>query len=704
MDVSLFWPANAQPLVKILLMLIGVLFLFGLALSLKSLALVAAERRAAQELSKRKGLMLDPLTVVIQLGESKHRLAGSLLLSMLQQQGLAFARPSDALEPVLDRAARLVTPARTVPNLLLLFGLIGTVVGLIFTLSSLGPQIQGAINAGDPKDVAQSLGRTLREMSGAFAGTLWGVTGAFLLQALNAWAGVQAEKLAGELDMVSLQFAPHIYPAGNEKQIASLSDLVRRSEQFLAETQSKISDTSDKFAQVLQQASGVIEQSLRTLETTSKDISRALQQASGDVRQSSEHLTSAVNAIKDHQQDFRNIYSAFSEMFDQSMQALKLHSDGELKEIRELQAAFGNSGSLIVQEIFRSAQKMDQISQDLVNGEAAYLRGTQDISTSIRVGFDHLDTQIGATLSTYTAEVNQVSARLDGLRDTLGLSQAASTALERTLRAKDAAEHTRLKDQLSSEQTLMVATARLATTLEQLSPVITSLQDGPTQLVEGLASRQEQLLDGWRAHRDQAHTQLLQATVDMHGRLEALLGALGSVGDRVERSGQQQQTAGQDLQSHTKELVVLGHGLLDQLTRQAESLEQQLGTVMTGHLTLANTVENQQVSTSASLEQMERRLEEAGQVLQGLLTHISRQADMEAQRQSDAGATQETLRTALNDNREVASQLARLLEALPAQLQTAELVHSQTQLASTMSRLVGGLDQDLPAVAEGQPA
>ena len=688
MNASIAWPGN--PLIQGLLVLIGLLFLYGLSLSWRALTAVRAERRAARTLVDRKGLILDRDTLALQLGTDSQRLSGQLLYSMLRQQGLAFARPSDALEPLLDSAARIVAPARTVPNLLLLFGLIGTVVGLAYTLSSLGPQIQGAINAGDPKTVAQSLGLTLKEMGGAFAGTLWGVTTAFILQAINAFTGIQAEQLAGDLDRVSLHFAPEIYPAGSEKQIASLSDLVRRSEQFLAETQSKISDTSDKFARVLQEAGGVIQKSLETLEGTSKDISKALQQASGDVRQSSEHLTGAVNAIKGHQQDFRNIYSAFSDMFGQSMKALKLHSDGELKEIRELQTAFGNSGSQIVQEIFRASEKLDQVSQALAMSESAYLLGTHDVTTSIRAGFDHLDTRLGDTLKAYTTEVTSVSSRLDELKETLGASQEASTALERTLRAKDDAERTRLKDQLQSEQVLMLATARLTTSLEQLSPVITALHDSPDRLAEALGARQEKLAGEWRKQQEQVDSMMLRATLDTHERLETLFGALGT---RVEQAAQLQQAVGQDVHARTRELVLLGNGLLDQLTQQTEGLQQRFGEVTSKQLTLEKTVDTQQAATG-----------EISRALQDLLSHLNRQIEVEEHRHSETGPEQAALRTALEQNRESALELKRALEALPEQMQTAELVQSQTQLASTMGRLLGGLERDLQAQQEGQPA
>lgn len=558
--LSTLWPAN--PVVRMLLLAMAALFLFSLALTWRAYRQLQQEQQAARQLLTKKNLSSDRLTLAVQLGPLASRFAGQLLTAMASQRGLAFARPADVLDPILESVQRVIAPTRSLPNLLLLSGLISTVVGLAFTLQSLGPQIQGAINSGDPATVARSLGLTLREMGGAFAGTLWGVTMAFLLQALNALTTLQAERLSGELDQVALLFAPEIYPASSEQQLASLRDLVQRSEEFLQVTQEKISETSEQFAEVLGQAGNVIQKSLETLQTTSADISKSLLQASGDVRQSSEQLSRAAGAIREHQQDFRNIYSSFNEMFERSMKALKGHADQELGEIRALQKEFGDTGVQIVQEIFRTSEKLGELRDDLAHLNTTFLAGTQEVNTSIRSGFDRLDTELGKTLGAYTAEVQAISSQLGTLGERLSQVHSASGALERTLRAKDDAEVTRQRDHLGSIQVLTAALTGVATRLEHLQGSLDGTQQNAIDTLSRLEALQANtaaaLADGNRA---------AQRQLELWGQ---------AVQEQLVQQGRGQQEQGAALHRQAVEANLLLTGVLDSLSRQAEQLSGQL--------------------------------------------------------------------------------------------------------------------------------
>lgn len=670
MDGNIFWPGSG--LIQALILALLLLFTFGLILSVRAMQTVGRERRAAQALKKRnaQGLILDSATVQVQLGAYKDTLAGRLLRSMIGQQGLAFARPSDSLDPILDGVSRILAPARTLPNLLLLLGLIGTVVGLALTLVSLGPQIQDAIRVGQPNAVAESLGKTLGEMSGAFAGTLWGVLSAFMLQGLNAWTGVQSEKLSGELDELALHFAPTIYPAGTEKQLASLQDLVIRSEQFLADTQQKMSETSDKFTAVLTDSGKIIQESLTTLQATSQTIATSLLKASGDVRQSSDQLGMAVKAIQGHREDFRNIYSQFNEMFERSMSALKTHSDGELQAIRDMQAEFGKTGAEIVKEIFGTSERFNQLSADIAQAESNYLGSAQAISNTIGEGFKRLNDQIGETLGRYTTEVGTVSSQLDGLGKEIQDAQAASRALTQMLKAKDDAERTRMKDQHQHDQMMLAANSRLTTSLEQLAPAVAELN--PSHLLKELGEQQAQAA-------------------------ERQIGAVQAVREVLEVGHDRQLVVSSELGGRMQELALLLTGLLDQITQQVEGVQTQVaGTTQLREAFGAHALVSQERAAA-----LETRIGEASRLLGEQL-----QARHGTEEQQQAA-----LHLALEQSRDAALGLTRTLDALPAQLRSSELIAGQQALSHVLGRLVTDLGRGMvpaegsvPAEGTGQPA
>lgn len=501
-------------------LLLGILALFGLGVVqwARLHARLGREEAAARRVSGLQRPASDSATLSVMLGRDHATLAGTLMVQMVRHSGLAFARPGDVLEPLIDQVRQDSVANRALPNLLLLFGLISTVVGLIGTLGQLGPSIQSAMSAGDPGQVAQNLGVTLREMSSAFAGTFWGVTTAFLLQVAQWFTAGRAQRLIRSLDDISLKYAPQLYPAGSEKQLESLQALMERSGTFLQETQEAIQRTSQEFSQVLTEAGTTINESLKTLQRTSQDISVALKQASGDVKLSSERLTSAVDALQQHKSDYRNIYTQFNEMFERSMTALGRHSDQQLGEIRAVHTEFGRTGADIVAEIFKVSEKLTQVTGDLAVSQNVMTSAAGEVYSSLRGGFDSLQSRLDETLKAYTTEVNVVGAAMDALRPDLKGSADAMTALDRTLRGKDDAERTRARDEDARDAALREQMTALTQTLAQVQG---PLEQGVTALTAPPAWEAD-LRATLTAH--QATLDALRAAVqtELHGLSAAL--------------------------------------------------------------------------------------------------------------------------------------------------------------------------------------
>lgn len=532
-------------IVDSLIALIAVGFCFGLAFWLMAFVQVRTEMLSARSLIKQNESTLATGTLAAALNATPKTLAERLVKDMVGQSGLAFARLSDVLDPLLDRVQRLNTRARAIPNLLLLLGLIATVAGLIHTLSGLGPDIQSAISAGDPKAVADQLGVTITAMGGAFQGTLYGVLATLILQLLNTFTSHYVGLLTGDLDRLGILLAPQIYPASTEKQLQSLQALLSKSEEFLAVTQREMAKTSTEFAAVLGTAGKAIETNLKTLDATSTRITGALLEASGRVGTSSIELTKAVTAIQEHRTDFRNIYSQFNEMFTHSMEALKLHSDGELKEIRQLQADFGTTGSAIVTEILNTSEKLGTLSDTLGANQHAYLTGVQKVEAALYDGFTRLDTQVGATLRSYTDEVGLVSTKLEGLSEHLGRSREATAQLAKTLQDKGDVDRIRIKDQAQRDHAVTTQLAALTAALGTLEGVITAYQQQPEQLARQAAEHTTLI------------TQVLASGQQVYDRVSGVLqdvtGTLGA-----------QHTLASQMHDQLREMGLLLSGLLDQ--------------------------------------------------------------------------------------------------------------------------------------------
>lgn len=471
-----------NPLIRATIAALGFGWLAALFVATGMTRRLGRERQKLRQLREKPPTLTNEGTVGAILVATPTSFAERLIKGMIQQRGLASARPSDVLAPLADEVALIPHALRPVSNWLLLGGLIGTVVGLTYTLSGLGPQIQDALAAANPLAVADSLGSTLKEMRGAFAGTFWGVVTALTLQFVSALASGQADRLITELERFAAEISPAIYPAGTEQHLKSLQQMLEEGRRFYEDTQTRVRETSDRFEKVLTEASTLIASSLKTLETTSATIGRSLLGASGEVRQSAERLTQAAKSLDAYQGELKNTYTLFSDMFERSMAHLKAHADSEVQEIRDLQRQFGDAGSHIVAEVFRTMELLHQVGDKLQVGTTSYLQGTEAVHTSLRAGFDALGSNLNQVLGSYTREVGAVSLRLDTLGTQLEASTQASRAVEKTLKSKDDAEYTRHKDQSNTLRALTEAAAHLAGTLTALEPAAAATRELPAQV------------------------------------------------------------------------------------------------------------------------------------------------------------------------------------------------------------------------------
>lgn len=481
-----FWPDNGVVRGIILLLILGLVY--GIRQGLTLLSQIRRERAHAAEIMRQANLSdaKDGQKLAASLATDRHLLASRAMCGMLNSSGLAGARPADVLDPLANEALELGQPIRIFPNLLLLGGLFGTVLGIGFTLSGLGPQIQGALEAADPRRVSQSLGLTLQEMRSAFSGTLWGVLSAMVMGVLVSRVNREATALTVDIDRLGEELGPRVYPAGTEQHLASLQKMLAEGQKFYAETQESIQATSKEFREVLDGAARTIGSSLSTLEKTSQSLGTSLLQASGQVKSSAEELSKAAHTLDGYQLEIRNIYTQFSEMFNQSMNALRQHSDGELKEIRDLQTAFGQAATDITGRLFQAMDRLDGVGTVLRGSTEALINNSDKVHLSLSGGFERLKDDLSDVLGHYLTEVGNASAKFDGLRPALEQTAGALGTLHSTLRDKDGVDHTRHKDQAQRLAQLATSLDRLYGGLEGVTKPLEELMRAPLQLIEAL--------------------------------------------------------------------------------------------------------------------------------------------------------------------------------------------------------------------------
>lgn len=512
---SIVLPPN--PAVQMILAVVAALTILALVLVGRAAAQVRAERASVRLIAARL-THLDGVAVAENLpGPHQRSAAGQLVQGMLRHKGLAHTSLEVQLARAHSAVSAQLTPLRAWPNALLLLGLVGTVIGLGFTLTQMAPQIQNALKAASPTLVSDSLGHTLNELRGAFAGTFWGVLGGLAVQARLTFALRELDALAADLETLALDYAPLVYPASTAQQLQSLQDVVTSAQrtveagQAAAErTQQLMAETSREFKAVLSEAGQVMQQSLDSLRETSRHIGQSMEAFASAVQASSARLQGVARNLGQYHQELRNAQTQLQEMFDASMQRLTQHSEMERGQLNAIREAFEATGVSVLSELQGTARKLDDTAQQVRDGAERFAVSAQGVTTSVQQGFEGLRGGLREVLSDYTGQINVVALHIErlntlleaatgqlqqgppvfleegrqlrealaSLTQQLGSVLKAHEQLARLLQHKDQAEFTRQKD--------------LERALAQLGTAIMPLNNLPAQVSE--AGREGQLL------------------------------------------------------------------------------------------------------------------------------------------------------------------------------------------------------------------
>ncbi|UTA50118.1 hypothetical protein MSS93_10025 [Deinococcus radiodurans] len=142
--------------------------------------------------------------------------------SAVRQAVVAVTRARTLATPDLQAATQAVgaaaqaglSSARNIPNLLMLAGLLGTVMGLAGSIGTLVTPIRNAARATEPGELADALASTMSVMQGAFGASLWGILLSLGTGVAFALAARAQETFEDELNaFVHAELVPATFPA-----------------------------------------------------------------------------------------------------------------------------------------------------------------------------------------------------------------------------------------------------------------------------------------------------------------------------------------------------------------------------------------------------------------------------------------------------------------------------------------------------------
>lgn len=343
----------------------GWLTLWGLMIPLAlvfALALLKAARERAQERTRLK-LVREKIAVALDTEdppesdemaeEALAAVASFPASSAIHRAVVAVTRARTLATPDVQAAtdavsavceARLST-VRNIPNLLMLAGLLGTVLGLAGSIGTLVEPIRNAARATEPGQLASALGQTMSVMQGAFGASLWGILLSLITGIAYALAARQQEAFQDELSaFVHAELVPATFPRALTSQMERMSRYLRDAGQSFQDIHRRLQEVAGQLETVLGQAGDTLGQSLDGLAKTSTQIETVFGNIDTSVQQLTQGLGRGVSELVQAQEGAATSLRSSSREMEKNLSA-------QATSITRLQATVENSTSTLLQRV-----------------------------------------------------------------------------------------------------------------------------------------------------------------------------------------------------------------------------------------------------------------------------------------------------------------------------------------------------------------
>jgi hypothetical protein len=376
---------------------------------------------------------------------------------------------------------------KVAPNSILLIGLIGTVLGLAGSVSTLAPQLQHALNEVNPELLMESLGVTIREMRTAFSATLCGIFGALVTGVLIRHVSLQYGKFLEQVqDLVVQELGPRLLPASMAVQLEDIRTVLEESKNFIQKVAKTMDQAADRFQQVLTQTGQAMTDSIEQLSGVSKSMNESMIEVSRDVRNSAKSLDQgtkqvreSAEALHEYHVDLRDAYTSLGKLFQESRDHLELQAKQQLERMGDMQQQFATSSQQIVSRVDLASERLAETSQAYNKAGESYLQAIGEVNTRIGGGFESLDENLGTVLAEHKREMSTVE---ENLREVIATLRDLSERMDPTLLPRDAWE--------TANKSLHDTQLHIAGIQKTLSQVLNGITDGPTNIQGDLKEMQ----------------------------------------------------------------------------------------------------------------------------------------------------------------------------------------------------------------------
>ena len=317
--------------------------------------------------------------------------------SAVRQAVVAVTRARGLATPDLQAASGAVSAAaeaelaavRNIPNLLMLSGLLGTVLGLAGSIGSLVGPIRNAARATEPGALAGALANTMSVMQGAFGASLWGILLSLVTGVLFTLASRQQEAFQDELSaFVHAELVPATFPRAITAQMERMGRYLRDAGNSFQDIHLRLQDVAGQLETVLGKAGDTLGQSLTQLSGTSAQIEKVFGNMDESVKQLTTGLSQGVSDLVQAQE------SAATSLRSSSGE-LASHLSQQATTISRLQNTVETQTSTLLERVGRVGDALSKASSKFEEAGSALQTEQSSYAARLDRNFETLHKVLG---------------------------------------------------------------------------------------------------------------------------------------------------------------------------------------------------------------------------------------------------------------------------------------------------------------------
>jgi biopolymer transport protein ExbB/TolQ len=266
---------------------------------------------------------------------------------------------------------------RAAPNLYMLLGLFGTVLGLASSIGSLGPQVASAATAVNPGQLSQALGVTLTQMQDAFGCSLWGIILALISAfVLTSFGGTRSRFLSEVERYALVELVPATLPRSSEEMFERQQKLIKGTANTFREFDKTMNETIAKFDGLIGATGATVEKTLDRLGGVAAQMDSSLSRITDGVEALGSQLSSSATALARAQEEGASRLAAAqvtaAQAFESAEGKLGAQLSGQVQMMEKVQGSLAAHADTIL-------GNMTSVSNRLDNTVAAF-RDSSDVA------------------------------------------------------------------------------------------------------------------------------------------------------------------------------------------------------------------------------------------------------------------------------------------------------------------------------------